>query len=245
MSGKWFVYLAVLLVAITATAGAVNVNISVTDPAGNPAKGTYKIFDQAGETVKSGDINGSVTVSLSAGDYYLFVITKNETVVSPITITDTTTDISVDATTMKFAKALAEFPKTYIGTPTALVSFKISDTNITYDFATNWTIYASNLQSTMTYPNETRTGVYKFQLEKIVVDGTETNETTISLDFSNDVTIKAIYKSAYVIEPMYLMLLIGVVALGLIAIVIVSGKKAKSAIMENEVSSMRFYKRRL
>lgn len=244
MVGKWFVAI-LLLLAVVGSAQAVSVNITVKDPSGASAKGDYKILDTNGSTVKSGTIDGSINVDLSAGNYYLFVITKNETIVYALTVTATTSNVTVDASTMKYAKVLAEFPKVYIGTPTALVTFKIANTNVSYDFATNWTLYASNLASSLTYPNETKTGIYKFVFEKLVVDGTESNETSVTLDFTADTTVKAVYKSEYVIEPMYLMLLIGIIAFGLIAIVVVSGKKAKSAIIENEVSSMRFYRRRL
>ena len=239
---KLVVWLVVLAGLIIAPATAVDFSLTVPDTAGS-----YKIFGDNGSVVKSGDFNNSVSLSLPEGTYYLLLNTEKNSIFASFTVDANTTSVTIDPATLYSLAVNAtltnETPSVSSISADVTVS-PVANANVSWTFATNWTVlFADDLK--LTFTNTTRQLIYKFMLEKVEVNGAEVNLTDSSYNFTADknYTVVLYYKPEYIISPTYMMLIVALVAIGLIAIVVTSGKKAKQAILDKETEKFRFFRR--
>jgi len=233
-----------VLMAIVAMAPAMAVDFNLTVP---DTAGSYKIFGDNGSVVKSGDFNNSVSLSLDEGTYYFLLNAEKNSIFVPITVEASTTEITVDPSSLYSLVVNATLTNETSGVSSVSADVTVSPTanaNVTWTFATNWTVlFADDLK--LTFSNTTRQLIYKLVLEKIEVNGAEVNLTDTSYNFTADknYTVVLYYKPEYFVSPTYMMLIVALVAIGLIAIVVAGGKKAKQAILNKEVEDFRFFRR--
>jgi len=244
MKGKWVLGILVVAVLVFSVfpAGAVEFNLSVPDTAG-----AYKIFDSSGQVVKSGDFNRSVQLNLSEGTYYLLLNTKEYSIFSPFAVTGTTTEVTINSSALSNLAVNATLTNTSFGLSSISVDVKINpatNTNVSFAFATNWTVkFAGDVVAT--FANETRQLIYKLKLSKVEVNGASVNLTDNKYTFAegSNYNVVLYYAPEYFISPTYLLIIIGVIAVGLVAIVVSTGKKAKQAILNREMEDFRFFRR--
>jgi len=240
--GKWVVFGILLAILVVFPVGAVQFNLSIPDVAG-----TYKIFDSQGQVAKSGDFNKSASLNLSEGTYYLLLNTKEYSIFYPFTVTATTTNITVNLSALSNLAVNATFTNTAFGLQSISTDVKINpatNTNVSFIFATNWTVkFADDVVAT--FANETRQLIYKLKLDKVEVNGASVNLTDSKYTFTagNNYNVVLYYASEYFISPTYLLIIIGIIAIGLVAIIVSTGKKAKQTILDKEVNDFRFFRR--
>jgi hypothetical protein len=230
--------------AIVALAPAMAVDFNLTVP---DTVGSYKIFGDNGSVVKSGDFNNSVSLSLPEGTYYLLLNTEKNSIFASFTVDVDTTSVTIDPATLYSLTVNATLTNETPSISSVSTDVTVSPTanaNVTWTFATNWTVlFADDLK--LTFANTTRQLIYKFVLEKVEVNGAEVNLTDTSYNFTadKDYTVVLYYKPEYVISPTYMMLIVALVAIGLIAIIVTGGKKAKQTILNKEVEDFKFFRR--
>jgi len=181
--------------------------------------------------------------------YIAVVVTSEESIIDNFTIPANTTSINVslNASTLYALNVSAALTSKVwgISTPSVKVKFVPEDyKNFTYEFNTNWTIYTI-MRNNLTFPNETTVGLWTLVLESITVDSRKyTNVTTVTVPMTDDTDVVAYYEVKYpLLEPMYIIIIVALVGIALVAVVVVSGKKAKAAARERVEDSFRFYRR--
>ena len=247
---------ALLAMAATAAAAEMEVNFTAIKPDGKvAANADYKIYYTNGTLAVSGvlDADGSAKFNLTDNMTYIaLIVTSEESIIDDfdvptVTANVTSTNVTIDATALyalNVSSALAE-PIWGIGAPSVEVEFVPEDyPNFKYTFNTNWSIYTM-LRNNLTFPNETTSGIWTFVLKNITVDTSEyTNVTTVTVPMTDDTDVVAYYELKYpVLEPVYLILIAVLVGVALVAVVIVSGKKAQSVARKKVEDSFRFYRR--
>jgi len=249
-----------VLLATVATAMAYEtpINLEVIKPDGKVASNAdYKIYYTNGTLAKSGTLNADGKASFNLTDnatYIALIITSAESIIDDFSvplITDpvnqTPVNITIDATKLYALNVSSALAKSVwgVGAPSVQVEFVPENyTKFNYTFSTNWTIYTI-LRNNLTFPNETKSGIWTFVLKNITVDSSVySNVTTVTIPMSDNTTVVAYYEMKYpILEPIYLFIIVGLIGLALIAVVIVSGKKAKATIRSRVEDSFRFYKR--
>ena len=241
-----------VLLATVATAMAYEtpINLEVIKPDGKVASNAdYKIYYTNGTLAKSGTLNADGNAT-----YIALVVTSTESIIDDFSvplITDpvnqTPVNITIDATKLYALNVSSALAKSVwgVGAPSVQVEFVPENyTKFNYTFSTNWTIYTI-LRNNLTFPNETKSGIWTFVLKNITVDSSVySNVTTVTIPMSDNTTVVAYYEMKYpILEPIYLFIIVGLIGLALIAVVIVSGKKAKATIRSRVEDSFRFYKR--
>ncbi|RLA93095.1 MAG: hypothetical protein DRG69_07690 [Deltaproteobacteria bacterium] len=249
-----------LLVLVTAPAMAYEtpINFKAIKPDGKVASNAdYKIYYTNGSLAVSGvlDADGEASFNLTDNATYIaLIVTSAESILDDFsvpTITDpvnqTPVNITINATTLYALNVSSALARSIWGVSAPSVSVELVPENYTkfnYTFSTNWTVYTM-LRNNLTFPNETKSGIWTFVLENITVDGSVyTNVTTVTIPMTDDTNVVAYYELKYpVLEPIYLIIIAGLIGLALIAVVIVSGKKAKATVRAKVEDSFRFYKR--
>ena len=258
-AGAVLVALFVLLATVaTAMAYETPINFKAIKPDGKVASNAdYKIYYTNGSLAKSGvlDADGLAKFNLTDNATYIaVVITAKESIIDDFSvpeITDPVNETPVNVTinasalyALNVSSALTE-AVWGVGAPSVKVEFvPESYPSFKYSFNTNWTIYTM-LRNDLTFPNESTSGIWTFVLKNITVDSSEyTNVTTITIPMTDDTNVVAYYELKYpVLEPVYLILIAVLIGLALVAVIIVSGKKAKSIAREKVEDSFRFYRR--
>ena len=258
-AGAVLVALFVLLATVaTAMAYETPINFKAIKPDGKVASNAdYKIYYTNGSLAKSGvlDADGMAKFNLTDNATYIaVVITAQETIIDDFDvpkITDpvnqTPVNITVNASALYALNVSSALTEAVWGVnpPSVKVEFvPESYPSFKYSFNTNWTIYTM-LRNNLTFPNETTSGIWTFVLKNITVDSSKyTNVTTITIPMTDDTDVVAYYELKYpVLEPTYLIIIALLIGLALVAVVIVSGKKAKSIARQRVEDSFRFYRR--
>lgn len=250
--------LLVLATAIPAMAYSTPTNLKVVKPDGSAASNAdYKIYYINGSIAVSGTLDGNGTASFNLTDnttYIAVVTTTTETILDNFSIpairdpvNQPPVNITVNATTFKALNVSSALIGSAFGAKAPSVNVKLVPAdykNFSYNFNTNWTIYTP-LSNNLTFPNETKSGIWSCTLKKITVDSTEyNNTTTVSIPMTANTNVVAYYEIKYpVLQPVYIIILVGLVGIALVAVVLVSGKKAKGRVRERIESDFRFYRR--
>jgi len=258
--GAVLVALFVLLATVaTAMAYETPINFKAIKPDGKVASNAdYKIYYTNGSLAVSGvlDADGMAKFNLTDNATYIaVVITTEETILDDFDVpkitdpaNETPVNITVNASALyalNVSSALTESYWGLISPPSVKVEFvPESYPSFKYSFNTNWTIYTI-LRNNLTFPNETTSEIWTFVLKNITVDSSEyTNVTTVTIPMTDDTNVVAYYELKYpVLEPTYLIIIALLIGLALVAVVIVSGKKAKSIARQRVEDSFRFYRR--
>jgi len=256
MKKIWVCFLAfALLFAVMAPALAsateVPVNFSAVKPDGKVASNAdYKIYYTNGTLMKSGtlDADGNATFNVTSDNatYIAVVITTAETIIDPFTIPEITDPVNETPVNVTI-NASALYALNVSSTPIQNVQVNLSPTDypdFVYKFNTNWTVYL-DLRNVLSFPNETKSGFWTYNLTKIKVDTSEyTNVTEVTIPMTEDTDVIAIYEFKFpVLEPVYVVLIIALIGVSLIAVVLLTGKKAKAMAREKVESDFRFYRR--
>jgi len=242
MKANWVVLGIVVAVLAILPAGAVSFNLTVPNQSG-----AYKVFATNGSAVASGDFNNSVALNLSEGTYYLLLNTNTNSIFAPFNITSTTTDVTIDPATLNSLTVNATLANATFGVSAVSVDVKVTPTaatNVSWTFATNWTVlFKDDLK--LTFANETRQLIYKLKLDRVEVNGANVTLTDSSYTFAagNNYNVVLYYAGEYFISPTYMLIIVGLVAVGLIAILVTSGKKAKQAVLEKEMENFEFFRK--
>ena len=249
-----------VLLATVATAMAYEtpINLEVIKPDGKVASNAdYKIYYTNGSLAKSGvlDADGMAKFNLTDNATYIaVVITSEETILDDFNVPEITdpvnqtpVNITVNATTLYALNVSSALTESIWGINPPSVKVELvpeSYPSFKYSFNTNWTVYTM-LRNNLTFPNETKSGIWTFVLKKITVDTSEyTNVTTVTIPMTDDTDVVAYYELKYpVLEPMYLIIIALLIGLALVAVIIVSGKKAKSVARKRVEDSFKFYRR--
>ena len=242
MKANWVVFGILVVILAVLPAGAVSFNLTVPNQSG-----AYKVFATNGSAVASGDFNNSVALNLPEGTYYLLLNTNKNSIFASFNVASTTTVVTIDPATLNSLTVNATITNATFGVSAISVDVKVTPTaatNISWTFATNWTVlFKDDLK--LTFANETRQLIYKLKLDRVEVNGANVTLTDSSYTFApgSNYNVVLYYTSAYFISPTYLMIIIGLIAVGLIAIIVASGKKAKQAILEKEMGNFEFFRK--
>ena len=226
------------------------VNLSAVKPDGKVASNAdYKIYYTNGTLAVSGtlDADGKANFNLTDNTTYIaLVVTTSETLLENFTIpaiTDpvnqTPVNITINASNL-YALNVSSSPIQNVQVQLVPEAFP----NFTYSFNTNWTVYL-DLRHNLTFPNETKSGFWTYNLSKITVDTSEyTGVTEVTIPMTGDTDVVAIYEMKFpLLDPVYLILIVGLIGASLIAVVVVTGKKAKATARARVEDSFRFYRR--
>ena len=253
------VALFVLFVA-TATAMAYEtpINFKAIKPDGKvAANADYKIYYTNGSLTKSGvlDADGKAKFNLTDNATYIaVVITAKESIIDDFSVpeitdpvNETPVNVTINASALYALNVSSALTEAIwgVGAPSVEVEFvPESYSSFKYSFNTNWTIYTM-LRNDLTFPNESTSGIWTFVLKNITVDSSKyTNVTTVTIPMTDDTDVIAYYELKYpVLEPVYLILIAVLSGLALVAVVIVSGKKAQGMARKKVEDSFRFYRR--
>jgi len=242
MKANWVVFGILVVILAALPAGAVSFNLTVPNQSG-----AYKVFATNGSAVASGDFSNSVALNLPEGTYYLLLNTNKNSIFASFNITSTTTDVTIDPATLNSLTVNATLANAIFAVSGLSADVKVTPTaatNISWTFATNWTVlFRDNLK--LTFVNETRQLIYKLTLDRVEVNGANVTLTDSSYTFAagNNYNVVLYYTGAYFISPTYLMIIIGLIAVGLIAVIVASGRKAKQAILEKEMENFEFFRK--
>lgn len=242
--------LLVVAIAQPALAADLPVNLSVIGSDGKAAANAdYKVYYAGNGTLaKSGTLSadGKASFNLTNNTNYIAVVTTssdtildNFTVPASLGANETAVNVTLNATAL-YKLTVGTEPIQNIQVKLVPESFK----NFTYSFNTNWTVYL-DLRHNLTFPNETKSGFWTYSLKSIKVDSSTYNNTTeVTIPMTGNTTVVATYAFKFpVLEPIYVVLIIGLIGVALVAVVMLSGKKAKATARARVEDSFRFYRR--
>jgi len=256
--GAVLAVLLVLFATATAMAYETPINFKAVKPDGKvAANADYKIYYTNGSLATSGTLDSDGMAEFNLTDnatYIALVITSEESIIDDFDvpqITDpanqTPVNITINATSLYALNVSSALKEEAWGVSPPSVQVKFvpeAYENFSYTFSTNWTIYTV-LRNNLTFPNETKSGVWTFVLTNITVDSSEySNVTTVTVPMTDNTDVVAYYELKYpVLEPIYLILIAVLIGVALVAVVIVSGKKAQGMARKRVEDSFRFYRR--
>lgn len=248
----------VLLALMVAPAMAYNtpVNFKAIKHDGKvAANADYGIYYINGTLAKSGTLSadGAAKFNLTDNTTYIAVVTTSQSTIIddfkiPL-ITDpvnqTPVNITVNASALyalNVSTALTENTKAI--PPSVKVEFTPENySKFNYTFNTNWTIYTM-LRNNLTFPSKVSKGIWTYNLVNVSVGTSKYNTSTVTVPMTGNTNVVAYYEMKYpMISPIYFIVLAALIGVGLVGVVIVSGKKAKSMVRERVEDSFRFYKR--
>ena len=258
-AGAILMALFVLLATVaTAMAYETPINFKAIKPDGKvAANADYKIYFMNGSLATSGTLDADGTDEFNLTDnatYIAVVITSEESIIDDFDVpqitspaNETPVNITVNASTLYALNVSSALTEKIWGVSPPSVQVKFvpeSYPSFSYSFNTNWTIYTA-LRNNLTFPNETTSGIWTFVLSNITVDSSKyTSVTTVTVPMTDDTEVTAYYELKYpVLEPVYLILIAVLIGLALVAVVIVSGKKAQGMVRKKVEDSFRFYRR--
>jgi hypothetical protein len=218
------------------------VSLTVIAPDGSAlANVTVKLIDASGrEYSNTTDTAGEVNIAVpAAGLYYVLVYGHGYYILSVLSVTG---DISatIDASVMS---ALS------VQSADVSVEFSIARSEIStlaLKFSTNATIYTdSGKDVTLEFPKEVLEFPYKYTLQKIVYETTETTSNTVSLAPTANTTMTAYYsKTLYFVLPTWALIALGVTVVVAVGVVWFATKTVKHVVASIRDNAMSFVKRK-
>jgi hypothetical protein len=205
------------------------------------ANATVKLIDVTGtEYSNTTDTAGKVNIIVPAvGLYYVLVYGQGYYILSVLNVTG---DISatIDASAM---------PALMVQSTEAGVEFSIARSEISalaIKFSTNTTIYTDSGKTvTLEFPMEALRFPYKYTLQKITYDTTETTNNTVTLTPVTNTTVMAYYsRTLYFMLPTWAIIALGVTVVVAVGVVWFATKTAKHAVASIRESSMSFVRRK-
>jgi len=181
---------------------AYTVTLRVIDPDNDPlASATVEVFYESGSKVAEGTTNST--------GYFEFEVLSNGTYVVVVSKEFYAMDtFEVSGADVSKTMNLTGFYKADIGSTPITVAFNISLTDepdVVYQPTTNVTFYLPAGESIeLAFPEEkTEYYVYKYKLDKIKYDYSETTENTVTLTMNTDKQVTAYYVKTFAITLEY------------------------------------------
>jgi len=226
-------------IALAATDPTVNITVYGAD--GQPLENAkVTVYDSAGTVVFEGntDENGTVSLTVSETGLYLVVVKSEYYILDTINVTGDM-NVTIDASTMYHAN-LTSTPKN-VDVKVVLLAFDEVELTMT----TNVTVYAPS-DINVTYPSEIVEFPYKYVLSKIEYDGRETNETTVTLDMTEDYVVTAYYeKTFYITLEYWMVILLVIIIVAALAIAWSAGaRQARAMISEWREKNRKYVKKK-
>jgi hypothetical protein len=232
------------LVALPSVVLAQNpvVSLTVVAPDGSAlANATVKLIDVTGtEYSNTTDTEGNVDITVPAtGLYYVLVYGQGYYILSVLNVTG---DIS--ATINASAMPALSVQSTEAGVEFSIARSEIS--TLALKLSTNTTIYTdSGMTVTLEFPREVLRFPYRYTLQKITYDTTETTDNTVTLTPATNTTVTAYYsKTLYFVLPTWALIALGVTVVVAVGVVWFATKTAKHAVASIRESSMTFVRRK-
>ena len=255
MRNGLLVLLAVLLVApligVGTTAVTANpaykVTLRVIDASGNAlTSATVEVFYQGGSKVVSGTTNttGYFEFEVLSNGTYLVVVYKEFYILDYFAVSGADVSKTINLTT-GYYKLNASSTPINVG-----FNMTLGDVSgVTYQGATtNVTVYVPAGSSvTLAFPKEkTEYYVYKYVLDKIKYDYSETTDNTLTLTMSTNREVTAYYTKTFAITLEYwiLAILVVIIVVSLVVAWRAGAKTAKSMIEEYRERSRKFVRRK-
>jgi len=215
------------------------VNITVIGADGQPlASAKVTLYDEGGNKYEgTTDENGTVSITVPTNATYLAVVKSGYYILDTITV-EGDVNVTIDASGMYYAN-LTSTPKA-VDVEVYLTAFD----DVKLKLTTNVTVYAPS-DMNVTYPEEITEFPYKYVLEKIEYDGMETNETTVTLDMTEDYVVTAQYTKTFFITLEYWIIIILVlIVIAAIAIAWSAGARTAKAMISEWRERRRFVRRK-
>jgi len=236
-----------LLMSVCAAASpAYKVTLRVIDPDNNPlASATVEVFYETGSKVAEGTTNstGYFEFEVLSNGTYVVVVSKEFYAVDSFDV--------AGADVTKTMNLSTGYYKADIGSTPITVTFNISLTDVpdvVYQPSTNVTFYIPAGESIeLEFPKEkTEYYVYKYVLDKIKYDYSETTENTITLTMNTDKQVTAYYTKTFAITLEYwvVALLVVVIVVALFIAWRAGAAAAREMIEEYREKSRKFVRRK-
>jgi hypothetical protein len=241
------VALAVLALAVVAPVFAVaDPTLTLTFVAPDKtalANALVKVFDSSGNLVANAttDSSGKATLTVSAtGLYNIVAAGSGYYILTVLNVTGDTT-ATIDASAMYKVDVLSTLKS---------VEFKLSRSetpNAKIVFSTNTTVYTDKGKTIdLEFPPQVMEFPFVYRLTKIVYDGAETTNSTITIAVDADKAVTAYYEKLLILQvlPVWALAAIAVVILIALATLAFAPRMAKKVIMAVEEESREFVKRK-
>jgi len=231
----------VLLVSpVTLATGDIALNLTVIGPDGEPLENAkVTVYNDVGTVVDEGttDENGTVSLTVDENDTYLVVIKSKFYIIDTVTVAGET-NVTIDASTMYYAN-LSSTPKN-VDVEVVLLAFD----DVSLKMTTNVTVYAPS-SINVSYPEEVIEFPYKYVFDHIEYDTEETNETTVTLDMTENYIVTAYYtKTFYMALEYWIVIILVIVIIAALAIAWTAGARQAKAMIEAYREKNRKYVRR-
>lgn len=210
------------------------------------ADATVEVFYEDGTSVgrQTTDASGQCTFEVTKNGTYLVVVSKEYLILDYFEVSGSNATKEINLTSGYYQLNVTSVP--------TCVSFNLTLGAVsaaTYtDAATNATVYVpSGGEVTVSFPKEKKEYyVFKYVLEKVVYDSTETTSSEVTLTMDSDKVVTAHYEKTYaiVLETWMVVALVFVIALALFVAFRAGSHAAKEAIEEYRERSRKFVKRR-
>jgi len=236
----------VLLLPILHASPAYTVTLTVTGADGSPlASATVEVYYQDGTRVASGatDSSGRYQFDVTSNGTYLVVVSKAYYVLDHFAVNGNNVAKSIDLTT--------GYHKLNVTSTPVIAGFNVTlaaVSGVTYGGAsTNATIFIPAGEGvTVALPKEIRQLIFKYTLEKIVYDSTETTQNSVTLTMDADKVVTAHYTRGFAItlENWMIAVLIVIIAVAIAVVWRAGAKTAKDMVEEYRERSRKFVRRK-
>jgi len=217
------------------------VNFTIIGADGEPlANAKVTLYSADGDVEDEGttDENGTVTLMVSELGPYLVVVKSEYYIIDAINVTTDNMNVTIDASALHYAN-LTSTPRSVEVTVRHLEFTELQ--NIGIKMSTNVTVYATDTIN-VTFPKEVVEVPYKYVLDYIKYDTKETNETTITLDMTENYEVTAYYiKTFYLTMEYWVVIILVIIAIIALAVAWSAGAStARAKIAEWRERNRRF-----
>ena len=226
----------VMLVAPVAAAANPVVTVTVIGADGEPLVGAkVTLYDVDGDKYEdTTDENGTAQVTVPANGTYLVVVKGEYYVLDTVDVAGDT-NVTVNASAMHFANLTS----TPLAVDAKVLLLAFDDVELT--MTTNVTVYAPS-SINASFPSEIVKFPYKYVFNHVKYDTKETNETTVTLDMTEDYEVTAYYtKTFYMALEYWLVILLVIIIIAALVIAWSAGAKTAKAMVDEWKQKNRKY----
>lgn len=236
---------AIILVnpSVTAAATQYSVAITVVGTSGSPIPNASVIlYDTSGmQYTGTTDSNGVATIAVPATGTYLIEVNAGNYIILDTVNVASNTSYTVDATKMKYANITS----TPIAVNASVVLGAFNTVQLTQ--TTNITVYApSNIS--ITFPSEIPQTPFKYTFSKVVYNGIESNQTTVSIDMTSNYAVTAYYTRTFYLPlgsmNYWMVAILIIIIVAAIAIAWSSGARTAKTMIDQWMEENRRFVRR-
>ena len=217
-----------------------NVTVTVIGDDGRPLENAQvTLYDSLGNAyTNKTDETGVTVITVPSNATYLVVVKGEYYILDTITVSG---DMSyeVNASAMYYANITSEPVSADV--ILGLTSFEYVNITVT----TNVKVYAPS-EINVTFPTEIKKFPWRYVLENITYDNTETNESYVELDMAKDYDVKANYRQEFYLklESWMLYLLVGLLVLAIVIAFFAGTRTARAVVEEWRARNSKFVRRK-